>query len=106
MLVLWLKTMLLPSFDVVILDVLTDKTAHIYQQQLQTENSHITLLLPTLAESLKRNQARGQYLTDEEVTLLYDWQIKLSIVDQTIDNSDIPAETISQRLAQLRGQTD
>lgn len=89
------------NYDVVILDVLTDETANIYKSLLSTFSHEIILLLPSLAESLRRNQVRGQWLTDEEVCLLYQWQETLRSYDRKIDNSKIPIESLSVELATL-----
>ena len=87
------------GFDVVVLDVLTDATAHIYRARLLELEHQIVLLLPSLAESLRRNRERGQYLTDEEVELLYAWESELSEFDHKIDNTHIAAEKLAQELS-------
>ncbi len=88
------------GFHVVMLDVLTDETAHIYQAELATLAQRIVLLLPTLTTVLQRNRARGQYLTDEEVALLYEWQRTLTVYDQQIDNSELSVEAVVTLLRQ------
>ena len=87
------------GYDVVILDVLTDETAAIYQTELAERPHQIVLLLPSLAESLLRNQIRGQWLTDEEVRLLYGWETELRVYDRKIDNTNKPAEELASELA-------
>ncbi len=87
------------GYDVIILDVLTDETAAIYRNSLGSLAHQIVLLLPTLAESLRRNQQRGQWLTDDEVRLLYGWQETLRSYDRKIDNSTWPATALADELA-------
>lgn len=89
------------GYDVVLLDVLTDASAAIYRSQLADLPHKIVLLLPTLDTSLARNQQRGQWLTDDEVRLLYGWEEQLTVYDRRIDNSDLPAEQLAGELAQM-----
>lgn len=86
------------DFAVVILDVLTDETAHIYQTELAALPHQIVLLLPTLAAALHRNQIRGQFLTDSEVETLYEWQEQLTIYGYKIDNTALAAEEVAMQL--------
>jgi len=87
------------GYHVVILDVLTDETADIYRTLLAPFAHQIVLLLPSLAASLYRNQARGQWLTDDEVRLLYAWEEALSVYDQKLDNTTQPADELAATLA-------
>lgn len=88
------------GYAAVLLDVLTDETAAIYHRELQTYQHQIVLLLPTLAAALQRNRERGQFLTDDEVSLLYQWQLQLTDYDVRFDNTTISAPTLAVRLAQ------
>lgn len=89
------------GFHVVILDVLTAETAEIYRSKLAPLEHQIVLLIPTLEHSLQRNQARGQWLTDEEVRLLYAWEEQLAEYDHKIDNSNLSAVELAVELARL-----
>lgn len=89
------------GYHVILLDVLTAATAAIYHTQLAALPHQIVLLLPTLATVLQRNQQRGQWLTDDEVRLLYGWQEQLSVYDRRIDNTHLPAAQLAAELAQL-----
>lgn len=89
------------GFHVVILDVLTTETAGIYRSKLVTLEHQIVLLLPTLEQSLQRNRERGQWLTDEEVRLLYAWEEQLYEYDRKIDNTDLSVEALVPKLAEL-----
>ncbi|MFN8493385.1 MAG: hypothetical protein U0350_37650 [Caldilineaceae bacterium] len=86
------------GYDVVILDVLTDETAAIYHAQLAPLAHQIVLLLPSLAAALHRNQTRGQWLTDDEVRLLYAWEEALTVYDRKIDNTDKPVGELAAEL--------
>lgn len=88
------------GFAVVILDVLTDTTAQLYRSMLHDLEPAIVLLLPTLATALQRNQARGQWLTDDEVRLLYTWQQALTRYDHQIDNTDLSPQIVATMLHQ------
>lgn len=87
--------------NVVILDVLTDETAHLYRTVLADLPHHIVLLLPSLPEAVLRNQTRGQFLTDAEVELLYTWQEQLTVYEQKIDNSTLPAAALVPQLLKI-----
>ena len=86
------------QFNVVILDVLTEETAHLYRTAFADLPHRMVLLLPSRMTSVLRNQTRGQFLTDAEVELLYTWQEQLTLYDQKIDNSILPAEAVVQQL--------
>ena len=88
------------GFHVVILDVLTNDTAQIYRSTLAELEHAIVLLLPGLEACLQRNRARGQWLADDEVRLLYGWEQQLSTYDTKIDNSSIPVEALARELAE------
>lgn len=87
------------GYDVIISDVLTDETAAIYRMHLASLDHQIVLLLPSLRESLHRNQMRGQWLTDDEVRLLYRWEESLNIYDRKIDNTNQSADDLATTLA-------
>jgi len=88
------------GYAVVILDVLTDETAQLYRTALAAHQPTIVLLLPSLAEVLHRNQIRGQWLTDDEVELLYNWQENLHLYDRKIDNTHIPVDALVLELTE------
>jgi hypothetical protein len=89
------------GFDVIILDVLVDETAQIYRTELQVRNPPIILLLPTLEKIQKRNHQRSPHLKEEEVALLYGWQCNLTSYNLKIDNTDLLAEQVAERLTSL-----
>lgn len=89
------------GYDVVVTDVLTDETAGIYRSELAGLEHRIVLLLPCLEESLRRNRERGQFLTDEEVEILYGWQTGLSDFDVEINNTHIALKELAASLTQL-----
>ncbi len=89
------------GFAVVILDVLTNETAHLYRTALADLGCQLVLLLPSLASALQRNRERGQFLTDAEVELLYGWQTALTDYDQRIDNTALAVESVVQQLCEV-----
>lgn len=86
------------GFHVIVLDVLTNETALLYQSALPDLEVKIVLLLPTFEETKKRNAMRGKRLTDNEIELLYNWQMQLSIYDAQIDNSLLTAEDTATQI--------
>ena len=86
------------GFAVVLLDVLTDATAQLYRTALADLEHRIVLLLPTLQTVIQRNQARGQWLTDAEVELLYQWQQTLTVYDDKFDNTNLSAAMLAAEL--------
>lgn len=61
----------------------------------------IVLLIPSVEVSLRRNQERGQFLTDNEVRILYDWEAMLLEIDVRIDNTYMPIEKLAKQLSLL-----
>lgn len=88
------------GYHVVILDVLTDETAAIYRANLAPLTHQIVLLLPSLTEALHRNRTRGQWLTDDEVRLLYAWEEALNAYDQKFNNTNRLADELAAELAE------
>ena len=83
--------------DVVILDFLWDFTVPIYRSQLAPYNPKIVLLMPTLAEVLRRNHTRG-WLPSHEVEMLYTHMQALKDYDAWIDNTDLSIEGLADEL--------
>ncbi|MEM7126864.1 MAG: AAA family ATPase [Chloroflexota bacterium] len=94
------------GFHVVLLDVLTDESARIYRMNLADLTHKIVLLMPSLDESLARNRARGQFLTDDEVELLYDWERNFLDFDHKIDNTCLDADLVSKDLVSFFGHSE
>ncbi len=89
------------GLHVVILDVVTSESSKIYQNALASFDHHLALLLPSLKTCLTRNQRRGQWLKDEEVSLLYSWEATLDNFDQKIDNTGLSIEQTIEKLITL-----
>lgn len=92
------KNFIQNSCDVIILDVVTNETANIYNDQLMQNHPKIILLLPTFLETQKRMSTRKFRITDEEEKLVYAWQENFNAFDEKIDNSNIPAETVAEKI--------
>lgn len=95
------KSYLEHEYDVIILDVLTNETAHIYKDKLSTYNPQLIFLLPTYDEIIKRNMTRPPRLTNSELENVYKQQQTLTIYDRKIDNTDLSAEDIADQLLKL-----
>jgi adenylylsulfate kinase-like enzyme len=82
------------GFEVVILDVLSDEIARLYEAALEPVSVNIVLLMPSFEEIQKRNRDRlGRSLTDEEIANCYESQTQLRTFDRKIDNTRLsPAE--------------
>lgn len=85
--------------DVVILDVLTDKTANVYKKNLGEVK--IILLMPTYDEALKRFTTRLPTISNEEFKRVYQWEENLTIFDEKIDNTNLSAEETAAKIAFL-----
>ncbi len=95
------KNFLQQKFDVVILDVLSDKTAGMYQQELKEYSPKTILLLPTYAEITKRNKMRPPRLKSEEIEICYKGQEAFMLYDEKIDNTNMTAEEVAKYLTTL-----
>lgn len=88
--------------DVLILDFLWDYTISIYRQRLKAYQPQVIQLMPTLAETLRRNHARG-WLPAHEVEMLYDAQAHFRDYDTQIDNTNLTVEELAQRILEYLG---
>ena len=80
------------DYDVALLDVLTDATAHRYRIQLQDYSPKIVQLVASLEEVQRRNHERGPRLTPDELLMLYRQQHGLATYDIRIDTTDLPVD--------------
>lgn len=88
------------SCDVILLDVLTDETAALYDAELALFAPKIALLMPALDEIIRRNKARP-ILRDDEVLMLYGWQERLTHFDVKLDNTTLSAQEAAEWLNRL-----
>lgn len=86
------------NFSVIILDVLSDETAKYYKENLSEFKPKLVLLLPTWKEIVRRNKTRERRLTDEELKMVHEQQQNLKTYDEKIDNSNLSAEEVSEKL--------
>lgn len=89
------------DYDTIIIDVLTDETAAIYKQKLKKFKPHIVLLLPTLDEIKRRSKLRKEWLTSEEIEMLYQWQELFTSYDTKIDFTSLNLEIVVHRLKEF-----
>jgi hypothetical protein len=84
--------------DVILLDFVWSYTIELYKDQLRQHKPKIVLLMPSLNEILRRNQARG-WLPAHEVEMLYAEMRNFTDFDEKIDNTAISVEELAPRLA-------
>jgi len=87
------------NIDVVILDVLTDETASLYKKNLG--EVRIILLMPVFAEAQKRFKERPSTITDEEFKMIYEWEEKLTVFDEKIDNTSLSAQETVDKISAI-----
>ncbi|HEX5503368.1 MAG TPA: hypothetical protein VFW96_12155 [Thermomicrobiales bacterium] len=95
------RNFLVHRFEVVIHDVLSAETAHLYRQELPGHDPTIVLLLPTFEEIQRRNALRPPRLTAEESRSLYQLQAAFTDYDRKIDNTSLSAEEVAAQLAEM-----
>lgn len=83
--------------DVILLDFLWEYTTGIYRTHLAAHQPKVVLLMPSLAETLRRNHVRG-WLPAHEVEMLYTHMETFRHYDLKIDNSDMSVEKLAERL--------
>ena len=84
---------------VLILDVLPQETLSLYRKELSELNLKVVLLLPTFEEIQKRNKGRMQYITDDEILMLYKSQENLQDYDFKIDNTNLSVEEVVKQIS-------
>jgi len=89
------------SWEVVILDVLSEETVKLYRQLLQPYELKIVQLLPEFSELNRRFCERGVCLTDEELAMVYGEQYRYANYDLRIDNTDVTPEKVAEMLSPL-----
>lgn len=95
------------GFEVVVLDVLSDEIARLYQAALAPASASILLLMPSFEEIQKRNRDRlGTSLTDEEIANCYESQTELLTFDRKIDNTRLSPAEVAHMLVQFRDSED
>ncbi len=83
--------------DVILLDFLWDYTVSIYREHLEQYKLIIVQLMPSLAETLRRNLVRG-WLPAHEVEMLYANMEAFAEYDKRVDNTQMPVEKLAQLL--------
>lgn len=91
------------GYDCIILDVLSDETAMLYRQQLADLKLNLVHLLPTWDEILRRNGTRPPRLTNDELRMVHEGQMALSVFDVRIDNTDLSPEMAATKVLELMG---
>ena len=89
------------GYDVVILDVLSKKTAGLYREKLKSFRPKIALLIPSFEEIKKRNMARPPRLQASEIESLYRQQSDFDAFDVRIDNTIFDPIEVAKKLSEL-----
>lgn len=87
--------------EVVLLDVLSDRTLSLYRQLLVPHKFKIVQLLPTWAECNRRFHERGPILTADEFALVYRDQEQFTAFDLCLDNTTLAPVDAAARLTTL-----
>ena len=90
------KNFLKNDCDVILLDVVDNETAELYKQYIP--QIKIVLLLPSFKEAHRRFAERPHTISEEEFKMVYTWEEKLTVYDEKIDNSEISAEQMADKL--------
>ncbi len=89
------------SWEVILLDVLSDITLPLYRQSLVPHQFKIVQLLPAWAECSRRFHERGPMLTADEFALLYREQEQFITFDLRLDNTMLAPTDVAAKLAAL-----
>jgi predicted kinase len=89
------------DYDVIITDVVSDRTASLYRESLHGHSLRIIQLLPDFDTLRTRFDARGPVLTDEEFIGVYREQAGFTRYDLRLDNSSLSAEAVAERILAL-----
>ena len=89
------------GWEVILLDVLSNRTLPLYRQSLAPYQFKIVQLLPAWAECSRRFHERGPVLTAEEFALVYREQEQFTTFDLRLDNSTLAPADAAARLATL-----
>jgi len=92
------KNFLENGCNVLVLDVVPEELVSLYRKELSSVAAKVVLLLPTWDEIMRRNDNREQFISDEEIDLLYEWQKNLVSFDEKIDNTELSAEEVARKL--------
>lgn len=91
------------GYDCIILDVLNDATATLYRERLVGHDPVLIHLLPAWEEIVRRNRTRPPRLTDDELRMVYEGQVALTVFDERIDTTDMTPEQTADRILALMG---
>jgi len=92
--------------DVIISDVITERSLETYKSSLSQTSIKTVLLLPTETEVMGRLLSRPDYLSRGEVTSVYDQQARFEDYDEKLDNTELqPDEVVEWLLQRWEAQT-
>jgi hypothetical protein len=86
------------GYNPIVRDLLTDRTATLYRTLLAPITAKIVLLLPSFEAVDQRNASRTPPFASDVLRALYDSQRQLSEFDHLLDNTNLNATAVSERL--------
>jgi adenylate kinase family enzyme len=92
------KNFMEAGFDVVISDVITERSLETYKRALSKTTVKTILLLPTENEIMGRLLSRPDYLSRGEVTSVYDQQARFADYDDKLVNTEIEPDQVVEWL--------
>jgi len=87
--------------DVITLDFLWPYSLNLYREGWADEKIRVVRLMPPLVTCVERNRARGQWLTDDEVQMLYKQMEAFEGYELSIDNEHLSAVAAAERISAL-----
>jgi hypothetical protein len=91
--------------DVVILDFLWPYSLDAYRTAWPESRLSVIRLMPSESVCLARNQARGQWLSDGEVIMLYAQMKQLGRYDMSIDNEHLTAAEAAALISEVKDRS-
>jgi chloramphenicol 3-O-phosphotransferase len=82
------------GYDVVVSDVITERSLDMYKKALSKTTVKTIVLLPTENEIMGRLLSRPDYLSRGEVTSVYDQQARFADYDDKLDNTEIQPDDV------------
>ncbi len=86
------------GWKVIVLDVITDDVFPLYTELLAGVPFSVVQLLPSLAQTRRRFEARGPVLTQAEFEQVYAGQLAFTHADLRLDTTHLTPEAIAERL--------
>jgi hypothetical protein len=93
------------GYTPIVCELLTDETAALYRSLLAPVRVMIVLLLPSFDAVRQRNASRTPPFAENVLRALYESQRQLSEFDHLLDNTNLTASAVAERLSESLRQT-